>query len=92
MTTIQAPWLYAVDATHTSSSLDSYEHGFQSSLKVTLPNVLTTFFARLAPRGSTEDPHQETKGFTQTWDVMHSKAKFGPGKCYPPMGFYNRDK
>lgn len=84
-------WVWAADATHTAASLQTYKHGFQGSVKVCLPNLLTTFVARLARRGSEDDKPDVTNKMMQSWDVVYYKARYDRGgKVYPPVSIYNR--
>lgn len=59
-------------------------------MRVCLPNLLTTFFARLAPRGSVEDKPEATSKMMQSWDVVYYKARYDPEKVYPPISIHNR--
>lgn len=80
-------FVYAVDSTYCESRLSKYRHGFTGALKVSLPHVMTTFYARLDPSA---DPN-ETKKMKQSWDVMFYKARYDQEhRTYPPRSLFNR--
>lgn len=81
----------AADATHMESSREHYQHGFKGFLKISLTNVMTTFFARLIPRGDPNDDPQVVNKMWQSWDVMYYKARYDEkDNIYPPKSILNR--
>lgn len=52
---------------------------------------MTTFFARLIPRGDPDDDPQVINKMRQSWDVMYYKARYDEqDNIYPPKSIYNR--
>jgi len=83
-------WVWAADPTHAEEKLSSYQHGFTGALKVALTHVMTSFYARLTPRETLDDP-AATQGLQQLWEQMAYKALYNkPALVYPPRSTMNR--
>lgn len=83
-------FVLAADAAHTVEKLQTYHHGFTGSLRVGLPHIFTTFWARLIPRGDLNGNQAKQVAELQSWDMAYFKARYDCNKIYPPKSIRNR--
>lgn len=72
----------------TSPDLPPRQRGYAGSVRISIPHVYTTFFARLIP---TEEDPKESPRMRHTWAEVFAKAQITHDRTYPVkstfMGF-----